>query len=94
MKIGEAIRRVRLLKGISQEEVAKECGLSGGHLSLVESGKRNISWKTLRSVSKALGVSVVVLVMLTEVDNPVIAPYMPLIYKGLMEQGLTNKELP
>ena len=43
--------------GISQNELARRCGLSLGYLSLLMAGKRSPSPHTRRRLQQALGVS-------------------------------------
>ena len=43
IRYGQAVRKVRLEQGISQEELADSCGLHRTYISDVELGKRNIS---------------------------------------------------
>lgn len=40
-KLGEILRKYRLEKGLSQEELALRCGLERVYISLIERGKRN-----------------------------------------------------
>lgn len=57
-KLGENIKRLRELKGISQDELAKMVGYSGGStISCIESGKRGVSQEQLFSFANALEVS-------------------------------------
>lgn len=55
-KLGKRIRKLRLEKGISQEELAAEAGLHRAYMWEVENG-RNISVKTAYKIARALGVS-------------------------------------
>ena len=40
---GSQLRRVRILKGITQEEVAKELGCKHGYISMMENEHRSIT---------------------------------------------------
>jgi transcriptional regulator with XRE-family HTH domain len=62
---GTAARRLaslRALAGVSAKTLSTAAGLAGGHVALIESGRiasaRGIEEKTLRRLSRALGVSV------------------------------------
>ena len=40
--------------GLSQTEVAKQCGIGRSHYNLIEKGKRGVSLKTAHKISKVL----------------------------------------
>ena len=56
MKYGEAIRKVRALRGISQNHLAKRAGLDASYISFIERGHRVPSTKALESIAAALDV--------------------------------------
>lgn len=56
-QFGQTIRKLRLSKGISQENFANICGLHRTYISDVELGKRNISLENIEKMSRALGIS-------------------------------------
>lgn len=58
LALGQAIRRLRDERGATQEVLAKEAGITPNMLSLIERGRGNPSWVTLRGIAGALGVSV------------------------------------
>lgn len=60
--LGEAIRRVRLMTGCSQEELAFRTDIERGYLSSIESGKQNPGFISLVRIASALGVTVAELV--------------------------------
>src|SRR5260370_38950585 len=53
-QLGKTIKRLRTEAGRSQREVAEAAGLTPSFLSLIESGERDPSLATIRSVAKAL----------------------------------------
>ncbi len=55
MKIGEKIKRLRLTRGLTQEEVADRCELSKGFISLLERDLTSPSIATLVDVLECLG---------------------------------------
>ncbi len=52
--VGQALRRERKLRGMSQAELATLAGLHPTTISLLESGRMNISVKRLESLMKVL----------------------------------------
>lgn len=55
--IGNQIRKYRLKKGLSQEELAELADISKSHMSNIENGKKEMSVTILREISIALNVS-------------------------------------
>lgn len=55
--IGESVRGRRLLKNISQDELAEMSGVSRPSIIRFETGKGNISLMNLLSILKALGMA-------------------------------------
>ena len=56
-KIGNRIRELRKKDGISQEKLAFKADLDRTYIAGVESGKRNVSVKTLKKILDALGIT-------------------------------------
>lgn len=54
--VGGNIRRLRLERDMSQEDLAFEAGINRAYLSTVENGKRNISIDNIIAVANALTV--------------------------------------
>ena len=54
IRYGQAVRKVRLEQGISQEELADRCGLHRTYISNVELGKRNISLENIERIAISL----------------------------------------
>ena len=57
-KLGEIIRQYRNEKKLSQEELADLCGFDRTYISLVERGKRNLSFSNLCVFADSLNISV------------------------------------
>lgn len=55
-QVGLNVRRLRLQRGLSQEQAAFESGIAFNYLSGIETGKRNPSVKVLAGIAKALRV--------------------------------------
>lgn len=53
-QLGRKIREVRTSLGYSQESLAHACGLDRTYISGVERGERNLGFKNLLKISKAL----------------------------------------
>ena len=58
IRFGEAVRKLRQEKQISQEEFADLCGLHRTYISDIELGKRNVSLENIEKISTALDVSI------------------------------------
>lgn len=54
-KLGEKIKKFRLLKGLTQEKLAEQCECSTSHITKIETGKVNPSTNTLIKISNVLG---------------------------------------
>ena len=57
VRYGNAVRKQRLKRNISQEDFADKCGLHRTYISDVELGKRNVSLKNIERISRELGMS-------------------------------------
>lgn len=57
IRYGQAVRKVRLAQGISQEELADRCGLHRTYISDVELGKRNLSLENIERIAVSLNTS-------------------------------------
>jgi transcriptional regulator with XRE-family HTH domain len=63
---GHAFRVIRAANGLDQREVAILLGMTAGHVSLIESGKRLPSLETLHAFARAMDVPVSAVVYLAE----------------------------
>lgn len=59
IRFGQAVRKLRLEQGISQEELAERCGLHRTYISDVELGKRNVSLENIDRIATSLNKSLV-----------------------------------
>ncbi|MFP5387719.1 MAG: helix-turn-helix domain-containing protein [Thermoleophilia bacterium] len=57
--LGEAVRELREKQGITQERLAQDAGVTTGTVSLVERGRSNPAWGTVKAIAEGLGVSLV-----------------------------------
>jgi DNA-binding XRE family transcriptional regulator len=64
--LGAAIRQLRDKRGVTQEDLAHDAGVTTGTLSLIERGKSNPAWGTVKSIATALGLSVADVAKLAE----------------------------
>ena len=55
--VGQNVRRVRLKKGLTQEELSDRSGFTQQYLSGLENGRRNPTVVTVFELAEALGVS-------------------------------------
>jgi transcriptional regulator with XRE-family HTH domain len=53
--IAENVRRLRVKRSWSQEELADRCDLHRTYIGAIERGERNITVKTLFKIAEALG---------------------------------------
>jgi transcriptional regulator with XRE-family HTH domain len=56
--LGRAVRQLRSDRGMSQEALAHEAGVTSGTLSLIERGLSNPTWGTVKGIAAALGVTI------------------------------------
>ncbi len=54
--LAQNVRKIRLARGFSQEELAFTCGLHRTYISDVERGTRNISLDNIEKIAAALDV--------------------------------------
>jgi len=56
-KVGEKIRKYRLAKGLSQEQLAFEADLHRAYIGQIERGEKNIGVQNLDKIAKAFKIS-------------------------------------
>lgn len=93
MHLGDNLKRIRELKGITQDELAYRSGISKPQISKLEVGtSKNPVLETVVAISSALGVSIEELVFGTEGPNGM--KYMLAAIENLPEaKQTTMKEL-
>ena len=57
-RVGLNIRRYRVRKGWSQEQLALEADLHRAYIGHIERGEKNIGLKNLEKIAKTLGVNI------------------------------------
>ena len=62
--LGKAIRQLREERGMTQEALAHDAGVTVGHLSTIERGHSNPTWATVKAITAALDASMVELMKL------------------------------
>jgi len=56
--LGKAIRQLREERGMTQEALAQEAGVTVGHMSMIERGHSNPTWGTIKGIANALEISI------------------------------------
>ena len=96
--VGDRIRKMRVLKDLSQENVAEAIGMSTGNYGKIERGEISISVTHLHQISIALDVPITSFFEDVSVTSDTPSPYGFVTYKEF--QALTEdvkqilKELP
>jgi len=55
--VGQNVKRIRLAKGLTQEQLAEKTGFGQQYISGLEQGQRNPTIVTVHEIATALGVS-------------------------------------
>ena len=66
-RLGQRVRRLRLAKEWTQEDLAAECELDRSYVSGLETGRRNPTYLILVRIAKTLGLPVIALL---DLDRP------------------------
>lgn len=64
--LGKAVRQLREKRGITQESLGANAGITERTVSLIEAGNSNPKWATVSDIAAALGVSMGQLAKLTD----------------------------
>lgn len=59
VRVGRHLRYLRTSRGISQEDLASQAGLTQAALSRIETGNAEAGLRTLHDIAKALGLKMV-----------------------------------
>lgn len=70
VRVGRALRRHRLAKGLSQEEFADLCGLDRTYVSGIERGLRNPTVVVLERMAAVLGIPSKAFLQIEADDSP------------------------
>ena len=70
VRVGRALRRHRLAKGLSQEEFADLCGLDRTYVSGIERGLRNPTVVVLERMAIVLGIPSTAFLEVEDGDSP------------------------
>jgi transcriptional regulator with XRE-family HTH domain len=57
VEFGKRVRQLRKSQQLSQEAFAAKCSLDRTYMGGIERGERNLALRNIRTISKALGVS-------------------------------------
>jgi len=68
--IGERIKKVRVLKGMTQVELAESTGMCDTYISRIERGERKASLESLAKISRIFAVSLDTLVFGSDTNQP------------------------
>ncbi len=55
-RFGQHLQNVRRQKGMSQDDVAANCDVTKGNLSMIENGKKDFTFTTLLELAKGLSI--------------------------------------
>ena len=70
IEFGKYIRDAREKKGLSQEEMANELGISRSYYAMIETGRRNFSFKLAIKFHHTLDLSIDAFADQTNLENP------------------------
>ena len=65
MRVGNAVKQLRLARGMKQSELAEKSGISLSYISLMERGDRTVSQKSIAALCNALNVHILLLIFLS-----------------------------
>ena len=57
-RIGQRVKALRLMAGLSQDELAGRAGLQRTHIGRIEGGKYSVNIETLQAIAEAFGMTV------------------------------------
>ena len=69
MKVGETLKKLRLKRALTLEDMATMTNLSVSYISCLERDKRNINFTTLEKIAKAISVPLPVIIFLSASED-------------------------
>ena len=57
VKFGKRVREIRVLKKLSQEELAEKAGVHRTYIGMIERGEKNITLENIEKIATALEIS-------------------------------------
>ncbi len=82
MDISEKIKRMRILKGWSQEELAEKINLSSNGYAKIERGERDMNLTRLQQIADALNIELIQLLSLNEKN----------VFTNIVDNGSTGNK--
>jgi len=61
LKFGRKIRKIRIDKGLTQEQLGFKCNLHRTYIGMIERGEKNITLLNIEKIANALNISVCIL---------------------------------
>ena len=58
IKVGKQIQKLRILRGLSQQDLAAKCDFEKSNMSRLEAGKVNCTLSTINKIATALDVKI------------------------------------
>lgn len=89
--IGDAIKTVRTIRRMTQREVAEGAGLSEAYIGYIENGKKDLSWKSLVRISKAMNCNVALLVFMTQAREENLTHFLPMVLNEIVRESHASK---
>lgn len=68
--VGDNVRELRILKGLTREAFAEKCNLEISYLARIERGEKNITLQTLEKIAHGLEESPSTILLFNEISNP------------------------
>jgi transcriptional regulator with XRE-family HTH domain len=68
-QLGLQIRKFRLSRGLTQENLSLESNISRSHIAMIEAGKRDVTVSSLFRISRALKVSMNEIFLFDDLDK-------------------------
>ena len=71
MKLGKAIKEIRVKKGVKQNDFAQICSITQSYLSNIESDRKEPTISILKEISKNLGVPLHIIFLFAVEDSDI-----------------------